>query len=40
MLEVIARIVKATRERAKLSLDDVSRESGVAVDAIASLERG
>jgi transcriptional regulator with XRE-family HTH domain len=40
MLEVIARIVKAARERAKLSLDDVSRESGEAVDAIASLERG
>lgn len=40
MLEAIARIVKAARERAKLSLDDVSRESGVAAAAIASLERG
>lgn len=40
MLEVIAGIVTAARERAKLSLDDVSRDSGVAVDAIASLERG
>ena len=40
MLEAIARIVKAARERAQLSLDDVSRESGVAAAAIASLERG
>lgn len=40
MLEAVARIVKAARERSKLSLDDVSRESGVAVHAIASLERG
>jgi Zn-dependent peptidase ImmA (M78 family)/transcriptional regulator with XRE-family HTH domain len=40
MLESIARIVKAARERAKLSVDDVSRESGVAVAAIASLEHG
>jgi Zn-dependent peptidase ImmA (M78 family)/transcriptional regulator with XRE-family HTH domain len=40
MLEAIARIVNVARERAKLSLDDVSRETGVAVDAIASLERG
>lgn len=40
MLEVIARIVKTARDRARLSLDDVSRESGVAVSTIASLERG
>lgn len=39
MLTGIARIVKAARERAKLSLDEVSRESGVAIEAIASLER-
>jgi transcriptional regulator with XRE-family HTH domain/Zn-dependent peptidase ImmA (M78 family) len=40
MLEIIGRIVKAARERAKLSFEDVSRDSGVAVDAIASLEYG
>jgi Zn-dependent peptidase ImmA (M78 family)/transcriptional regulator with XRE-family HTH domain len=40
MLEAIASIVKAVRERARLSVADVSRESGVPVDTIASLERG
>jgi Zn-dependent peptidase ImmA (M78 family)/transcriptional regulator with XRE-family HTH domain len=40
MLERIASIVKAARERAKLSLDGVSRESGVALDTLVLLERG
>src|SRR5215217_5411528 len=40
MLDAINRIVRTARERARLSVDDLSRESSVAVDSIASLERG
>jgi len=40
MLEQIASIVRAARERANLSLDRVSHESGVARETLMSLERG